>query len=1231
MHQLQLSQQISAVTSRIRRLLLWQQLTLSWFVLSIIVVCWTLFGNPPLSISTLCGALGVAVVIAIVRTRTQVLPQTDVSRQIEQAFPDLNARLLAALEQVPDRETGRLNILQQQVVSEVMHHARMNDWTKTVSPKKMSRAFWSQTAAFASFLLLASIAMQVQSKSASAISSSNNSNSILTETNTLVVEPGDTDLERGTSLLILARFENKTPAEVRVTWTEGTGAEQSAMMTKSLDDPIFATRLPSIKEDTVYRIEYDGNQSQAYRVSVYDLPTLIRSDLTLTYPSYTNQPPKTLPDAFDVSVVEGTRVEITCKVNKPLAQAKLVGSDDVAIDMQVDSSDPTLFRYQSTPTKRMKFKLELADEGGRKNRDPEEFRIDVIPNRPPDLAVVFPGKDVKVSPLEEIQIEYTALDDFGVIETGLVFQVAGRDPVTTVLGKDLKGSAKHNQTSLQRLEDYRAQPDDLVTYYLYAKDHGPDGQVRLTNSDVFFAEVRSYDEIFRQVDQQSPMEADSPQKPPENLTKLIELQRKIVVSSWKLTRTTDATWNDKTTEELSIVHTSQQQAIQKLSTLRETMTQPQLQPIFSTIADAMELAQQELAQSLHSKNVAPLLSAIPAEQNAYQGLLKLRSKEHYLKQSKGKGSGQDTNEERADLELKPTEERYESEKAGSVKEESNVNKEALAVLDRLKDLARRQEGINQQLKELEAQSRQAKTDAEREEIDRQLKRLREEQQQLLQDTDELRSKLNNSTQQEKMTETKNQLEQTRQRLVDTAEKLRENQVSQALNAGTRAERELKQLHDEFRNQTSAQFADAMRNLREQARRVAEQQDRLSQQLSDLGDESRRTLRQSQERSQLQSEFQQQRQQANEIVDKAKQVVDQAENAEPLLAKQLYDTLRSTRETKLDQAMNATMQMLKQGVIPEAINAERQAKKGIEQLRAGIEKAAEGVLGNEVESLKRAKRELAELTERLGKEIDSSSPKNAGNSPAGSNGDQPGTPTPSGKPGSAGSPDQAAESKPGTPGAEGNGQPSNQPGGETPGSQGTGRASGDGQGSSDGSSDATLPTSKNPPEKPSTPDRPTAGGLRRNAPQSGGDQQRSSAAPGKQASNGDDKASMGGGPGNSQGGGPITGGDFNQFNERLRDIESMVSDPQMQAEVQKVRDRARSVRAEFKRHTNSPNWDLVRTSVHEPMMELQQRLADEIAKRESPDSLVPVDRDPVPTRYRDLVRNYYEKLGAGKDE
>lgn len=110
---------------------------------------------------------------------------------------------------------------------------------------------------------------------------------------------------------------------------------------------------------------------------------------------------------------------------------------------------------------------------------------------------------------------------------------------------------------------------------------------------------------------------------------------------------------------------------------------------------------------------------------------------------------------------------------------------------------------------------------------------------------------------------------------------------------------------------------------------------------------------------------------------------------------------------------------------------------------------------------------------------------------------------------------------------------------------------------------------------------------------------------------------------------MTGTKYTDFNERLRDVESMISDPKLQAEAAKIRERARSLRADFKRHSQTPNWDLVRTTVHEPMLELQKQIAEEIARRDKPDSLVPVDKDPVPTRYQNLVRTYYERLGSGK--
>jgi hypothetical protein len=48
-----------------------------------------------------------------------------------------------------------------------------------------------------------------------------------------------------------------------------------------------------------------------------------------------------------------------------------------------------------------------------------------------------------------------------------------------------------------------------------------------------------------------------------------------------------------------------------------------------------------------------------------------------------------------------------------------------------------------------------------------------------------------------------------------------------------------------------------------------------------------------------------------------------------------------------------------------------------------------------------------------------------------------------------------------------------------------------------------------------------------------------------------------------------------------------------------------------------------------LLELQQQLNEELQRRASPEAAVPLDRDPVPDRFGDAVRKYYERLGSGQ--
>jgi hypothetical protein len=121
-------------------------------------------------------------------------------------------------------------------------------------------------------------------------------------------------------------------------------------------------------------------------------------------------------------------------------------------------------------------------------------------------------------------------------------------------------------------------------------------------------------------------------------------------------------------------------------------------------------------------------------------------------------------------------------------------------------------------------------------------------------------------------------------------------------------------------------------------------------------------------------------------------------------------------------------------------------------------------------------------------------------------------------------------------------------------------------------------------------------------------------------------------GGYEGGGayrPLTGDEFVDWSDRLRDVEEMVDLPEVRNEVARIRDRARVMRMDFKREGKKPDWAVVRLQIAGPLVEVRDRVAEELARRESNDALVPIDRDPVPPQFSELVRRYYEQLGKSE--
>lgn len=756
---------------------------------------------------------------------------------------------------------------------------------------------------------------------------------------------------------------------------------------------------------------------------------------------------------------------------------------------------------------------------------------------------------------------------------------------------------------------------------------------------------------------------------------------------------------------------SQEKALEMAKGLAEKADNPRAQAAMTEVLKQMERALKMLEEA--KAEPKKLEAAVAAQQASYQALLKLAEREFKVNEKKGGKSGKGGEQGRQgqldQLELKMNQNRYEQQKQAQAEpQQSPEQKENLQFMSRLRELAQRQSDLNERLKELQTALQEAKNEQEKEEIRRRLKRLREEQQQMLADLDELKQRAEKPENQQRMAGTKDKLDQTRDAAQKAAEQMEKGNVSQALASGTRAQRDLQEMREDLRKKNANQFAEDMKQLRQEARDIAQKQEELGKQMTATPQQNKKkSLTEPDAKSELPQELAEQNKRLASLVDRATQIAEQSENAEPLLHRQLYDTIRkqaqneaqNLKETKNEltrrgmmtrglyemlekaseqgttKSLEVASELAKNGMTTPASAVEQRARQGIEEMRKGVERAADSVLGDETEAMKQAAKTLDSLVRQLERELARGEAKDgekggepkAGQQPgdqkgkqgqqAQADGKQPGKQPGKqgeGKAGQNSKDGKQGEAQAGTEPGEGNqtgekggkqgegkqgegkeggksGQGGQQPGGKD-GKDGKGGKQGEqpGEGQGKGGGSGQQPGGEQPGQQArdnsSSPGKQD--GKQANGGQRGGNNQRGSDRGGWEgilpagviAERGGEQA------------GPITSDrGFADFSDRLRDVEEMVDSAQLRNQLQSVRERVRAERVEFKRHSLEPKWDLVRMQVMKPLVEVRQRIEEELAKRDNREAMVPIDRDPVPGRFSELVRKYYENLGkdAGK--
>jgi hypothetical protein len=551
----------------------------------------------------------------------------------------------------------------------------------------------------------------------------------------IAVEPGHATIPRGGSQAVTARLQGFDAEAVELAVRTGASADWKRWpMTADEGAQGFRFVLFGLDAASDYFVEAGGVRSPQFRIDVSDLPYVKKIDLEYHFPAYTGLSPQAQEDSGDVVVLRGAEVRVRVMPTIPVASGRLRvdGAEPQAMTVGADGALSASFKATAEGF----YRIELPRRDGTLQAASPEYTIDVLADQPPSITLVKPGRDAKVTSIEEVFTEWTAEDDYGVGRAELVYSVNGAPNQTVSLHQ---GRARKALTAGHTffLEELGLEPGDFISYFARATDQGAPAQTATT--DIYFMEVRPFDREYRQADQRGGQAGGG-----EGSDGALSFQqRQIIAATFKLVRDRAKATEKQHAEDTAVLAQVQGRLHQQVQSLVQRMgNRGVLEPgsDFDKTAQSLRSAAEEMASARAKLDGRQAKEALAPEQAALKHLQRAEAAFREVQVSfeqGGQGGGAMNAEDLADLfelELDKLKNQYETVQRGAERQADNQVDEAL---ERLRELARRQEQEIERQRQLAGRApnqgggggRGSQQDLARqtEELARQLERLAREQ------------------------------------------------------------------------------------------------------------------------------------------------------------------------------------------------------------------------------------------------------------------------------------------------------------------------------------------------------------------------------------------------------------------------------------------------------------------------------------------------------------------------
>ncbi len=680
------------------------------------------------------------------------------------------------------------------------------------------------------------------------------------------VEPGDVLIARGSDQEVRAFPRGFTTQDAEIAVRRGSSMEWIRyQMVPDSEATAFEILLFDVDDNTEYFVRAEGVESAVYRIEVADLPYVQRIDLEYHFPAYTGLDPQTVEDGGDVAVLRGTEVRLDVTPTIPATGARIV-IDEQTPGTELTATPDGTFAGTIVVDEEVFYRIEFEGPGGRYVIGSPDYLITPLDDQAPIVSISEPGRDVRLSPIEELYIQVEAADDFGLATVELRYSINGGEEGSVSLHGAARGGTREvSGGHTIFLEEFSLEPGDVVSYYAIARDRTRSTATDAA-SDIYFVDIRPFDQNYRQADQAGGGNMPAGGGGPQMGGELAEQQRKIVAATFRLMRDEDDYGPTELSENLTTLALLQGRLREQVQALLQQMEQRgvALDPDFEAVYRELPLAVEAMQQAEAALGEHELRGALSPEQRALQHLQRAEAAFRDVQVQRGGpagggggGGGQPgaAAEELADLfqlELDKLRNQYESVRRGEQRATDDAVDEAL---QKLEELARRQQQLTERAAAQtpgaggsgEGQQRVAQ---ETEELARQLERLgrtqgrddlQETARRLQEAADQMRRAQARGRQgggEAEASTALDRLRDARRALEDEQTAAIERRVDDAIQRADQIARTQAEIEREVGEDPGATDLERSRTLRERKDQLAEDVDRLEDDLSRLSRDAR---------------------------------------------------------------------------------------------------------------------------------------------------------------------------------------------------------------------------------------------------------------------------------------------------------------------------------------------------------------------------------------------------------